>query len=64
MYVPKQTQNQKFWQTEKDDVIESTHQVKDGWLQFEYKGKTAYANVFSYQVQHQLKRKPKRKRSK
>ncbi|PGZ05320.1 cell wall-binding protein EntB [Bacillus thuringiensis] len=29
----------------KDDVIESTHQVKDGWLQFEYKGKTAYANV-------------------
>ncbi|PFT09599.1 enterotoxin [Bacillus thuringiensis] len=29
----------------KDDVIESTHQVKDGWLQIEYKGKTAYANV-------------------
>ncbi|PGC70098.1 enterotoxin [Bacillus toyonensis] len=29
----------------KDDVIESTHQAKDGWLQFEYKGKTAYANV-------------------
>ena len=29
----------------KDDVIESTHQVKDGWLQFEYKGKTAYATV-------------------
>ncbi|MGZ7218028.1 cell wall-binding protein EntB [Bacillus sp. BC08] len=28
-----------------NDVIESTHQVKDGWLQFEYKGKTAYANV-------------------
>ncbi|WP_144649421.1 cell wall-binding protein EntB [Bacillus cereus] len=28
-----------------DDVIESTHQVKDGWLQFEYKGKTAYVNV-------------------
>ena len=45
MYVLKQTQIQKFWQTKKDDVIESTHQVKDGWLQFEYKGKTAYANV-------------------
>ncbi|PFL06746.1 cell wall-binding protein EntB [Bacillus thuringiensis] len=29
----------------KDDVIESTHQVKDGWLEFEYKGKIAYANV-------------------
>ncbi|WP_163247774.1 cell wall-binding protein EntB [Bacillus tropicus] len=29
----------------KDDVIESTNQVKDGWLQFEYKGKTAYVNV-------------------
>ncbi|MGE1108601.1 cell wall-binding protein EntB [Bacillus wiedmannii] len=28
-----------------DDVIESTHQVEDGWLQFEYKGKTAYVNV-------------------
>ncbi|KAA0745508.1 enterotoxin [Bacillus sp. AY3-1] len=28
-----------------NDVIESTHQVKDGWLQFEYKGKTAYVNV-------------------
>ncbi|KAB2469076.1 SH3 domain-containing protein [Bacillus sp. CH126_4D] len=28
-----------------DDVIESKHQVKDGWLQFEYKGKTAYVNV-------------------
>ena len=39
MYVLNQTQNQKFWQTEKDDVIESTKQVKDGWLQFEYKGK-------------------------
>ena len=39
MFVRKQTQNQKFWQTEKDDVIESTNQVKDGWLQFEYKGK-------------------------
>ena len=46
MFVRKQTQNQKFWQTEKDDVIESTNQVKDGWLQFEYKGKTAYVNVF------------------
>ncbi|WP_265938213.1 cell wall-binding protein EntB [Bacillus thuringiensis] len=29
----------------KDDVIETTHQVKDGWLEFEYKGKIAYANV-------------------
>ncbi|MGX9230683.1 cell wall-binding protein EntB [Bacillus paranthracis] len=29
----------------KDDVIESTKQVKDGWLQFEYKGKTAYVNA-------------------
>ncbi|MGG1057513.1 cell wall-binding protein EntB [Bacillus wiedmannii] len=28
-----------------NDVIESTHPVKDGWLQFEYKGKTAYVNV-------------------
>ncbi|MBF7152636.1 cell wall-binding protein EntB [Bacillus albus] len=28
-----------------NDVIESKHQVKDGWLQFEYKGKTAYVNV-------------------
>ncbi|MDP1458067.1 cell wall-binding protein EntB [Bacillus wiedmannii] len=28
-----------------NDVIESMHPVKDGWLQFEYKGKTAYVNV-------------------
>ena len=47
-----------------DDVIESTHQVKDGWLQFEYKGKLFMQTFLSYQVQHQLKRKLKRKRSK
>ena len=32
MYVLNQTQNQNSWQTEKDDVIESTNQVKtDGY---------------------------------
>ena len=29
----------------KDDVIETTHQVQNEWLQFEYNGKTAYVNV-------------------
>ncbi|MGG0237386.1 SH3 domain-containing protein [Bacillus rhizoplanae] len=29
----------------KDDVIQTTHQVQNGWLQFEYNGKTAYVNV-------------------
>ncbi|MFD0770729.1 SH3 domain-containing protein [Bacillus sp. CGMCC 1.60114] len=29
----------------KDDVIETTHQVQNDWLQFEYNGKTAYVNV-------------------
>ncbi|MGM1459228.1 cell wall-binding protein EntB [Bacillus cereus group sp. BceL310] len=39
------TESKILGRLKKDDVIESTHQVKDGWLQFEYKGKTAYANV-------------------
>lgn len=29
----------------KDDVIETTHQVQNDWLQFEYNGKTAYVNI-------------------
>ncbi|MEY8351365.1 cell wall-binding protein EntA [Bacillus cereus] len=29
----------------KDDMIETTHQVQNGWLQFEYNGKTAYVHV-------------------
>lgn len=29
----------------KDDVIETTHQIQNDWLQFEYNGKTAYLNV-------------------
>ncbi|MGE6539786.1 cell wall-binding protein EntC [Bacillus luti] len=29
----------------KDDVIETTHQVENGWIQFEYNGKTAYVHV-------------------
>ncbi|KOS26601.1 enterotoxin [Bacillus anthracis] len=29
----------------KDDVIETTNQVQNGWLQFEYNGKTAYVHV-------------------
>ncbi len=28
-----------------DDVIETTHQVENGWIQFEYNGKTAYVHV-------------------
>ncbi|RGN76407.1 enterotoxin [Bacillus cereus] len=39
------TESEILGRLKKDDVIESTHQVKDGWLKFEYKGKTAYANV-------------------
>ncbi|HDR7849062.1 TPA: SH3 domain-containing protein [Bacillus toyonensis] len=39
------TESEILGRLKKDDVIESTHQAKDGWLQFEYKGKTAYANV-------------------
>ncbi|MCU5549322.1 cell wall-binding protein EntB [Bacillus cereus] len=39
------TESEILGRLKKGDVIESTHQVKDGWLQFEYKGKTAYANV-------------------
>ncbi|HDX9640972.1 TPA: SH3 domain-containing protein, partial [Bacillus mobilis] len=39
------TESEILGRLKKDDVIESTNQVKDGWLQFEYKGKTAYANV-------------------
>ncbi|MBY7112521.1 SH3 domain-containing protein [Bacillus sp. 17RED48] len=39
------TESEILGRLKKDDVIESTHQVKDGWLQFEYKGKTAYINV-------------------
>ncbi|KZE07775.1 hypothetical protein B4117_0928 [Bacillus mycoides] len=39
------TESEILGRLKQDDVIESTHQVKDGWLQFEYKGKTAYANV-------------------
>ncbi|WP_268865504.1 SH3 domain-containing protein, partial [Bacillus pseudomycoides] len=39
------TESEVLGRLKKDDVIESTHQVKDGWLQFEYKGKTAYVNV-------------------
>ncbi|PRT40013.1 cell wall-binding protein EntB [Bacillus wiedmannii] len=39
------TESKVLGRLKKDDVIESTYQVKDGWLQFEYKGKTAYANV-------------------
>ncbi|EPC06238.1 SH3 domain-containing protein, partial [Bacillus cereus] len=39
------TESEILGRLKKDDVIESTHQVKDGWLQFEYKGKTVYANV-------------------
>ncbi|XLP24752.1 cell wall-binding protein EntB [Bacillus toyonensis] len=40
------TESEILGRLKKDDVIESTHQAKDGWLQFEYKGKTAYANVY------------------
>ncbi|HFK1782678.1 cell wall-binding protein EntC [Bacillus cereus] len=29
----------------KDDVIETTHQVQNDWIQFEYNGKTAYVHV-------------------
>ncbi len=29
----------------KDDKIETTNQVQNGWLQFEYNGKTAYVHV-------------------
>ncbi|MDM5157306.1 cell wall-binding protein EntA [Bacillus sp. DX1.1] len=29
----------------KDDIIETTNQVQNGWLQFEYNGKTAYVHV-------------------
>ncbi len=29
----------------KDDVIETTHQVENGWIQFDYNGKTAYVHV-------------------
>ncbi|WP_242262902.1 cell wall-binding protein EntB [Bacillus cereus group sp. BfR-BA-01511] len=39
------TESKILGRLKKDDVIESTSQVKDGWLQFEYKGKTAYVNV-------------------
>ncbi|WP_254865165.1 SH3 domain-containing protein, partial [Bacillus cereus] len=39
------TESEILGRLKQNDVIESTHQVKDGWLQFEYKGKTAYANV-------------------
>ncbi|MDX5730162.1 cell wall-binding protein EntB [Bacillus cereus group sp. BfR-BA-02491] len=39
------TESKILGRLKKDDVIESTKQVKDGWLQFEYKGKTAYVNV-------------------
>ncbi|WP_420271416.1 SH3 domain-containing protein, partial [Bacillus paramycoides] len=39
------TESEILGRLKKDDVIETTQQVKDGWLQFEYKGKTAYANV-------------------
>ncbi|MFK4432628.1 3D (Asp-Asp-Asp) domain-containing protein [Bacillus sp. RC54] len=28
-----------------DDVIETTHQVQNDWIQFEYNGKTAYVHV-------------------
>ncbi|PGT79677.1 enterotoxin [Bacillus cereus] len=28
-----------------DDVIETTHQVENDWIQFEYNGKTAYVHV-------------------
>ncbi|ALQ68555.1 cell wall-binding protein EntB [Bacillus thuringiensis] len=39
------TESEILGRLKKDDVIESTNQVKDGWIQFEYKGKTAYVNV-------------------
>ncbi|MGM2609398.1 cell wall-binding protein EntB [Bacillus cereus group sp. BceL008] len=39
------TESKILGRLKKDDVIESMNQVKDGWLQFEYKGKTAYVNV-------------------
>ncbi|MGG3401936.1 cell wall-binding protein EntB [Bacillus paranthracis] len=39
------TESKILGRLKKDDVIETTNQVKDGWLQFEYKGKTAYVNV-------------------
>ncbi|WP_141540004.1 cell wall-binding protein EntC [Bacillus cereus] len=29
----------------KDDVIETTHQVQNDWIQFEYNGRTAYVHV-------------------
>nr|MBS9408309.1 SH3 domain-containing protein [Streptococcus oralis] len=29
----------------KDDMIETTNQVQNEWLQFEYNGKTAYVHV-------------------
>ncbi|WP_276568408.1 cell wall-binding protein EntC [Bacillus sp. AY2-1] len=29
----------------KDDIIETTHQVQNDWIQFEYNGKTAYVHV-------------------
>ncbi|PFJ18709.1 enterotoxin, partial [Bacillus cereus] len=39
------TESEILGRLKKDDVIETTQQVKDGWIQFEYKGKTAYVNV-------------------
>ncbi|TKI26491.1 SH3 domain-containing protein, partial [Bacillus mycoides] len=29
----------------KDDVIETTHQVQNDWIQFEYNGQTAYVHI-------------------
>ncbi|MDM5190817.1 cell wall-binding protein EntA [Bacillus sp. DX4.1] len=39
------TNSEIFGTLKKDDIIETTNQVQNGWLQFEYNGKTAYVYV-------------------
>ena len=58
------TESKILGRLKKDDVIESTNQVKDGWLQFEYKGKTAYVNVSFLSSKAPIEKRLTRKRSK
>ncbi|MFL1666007.1 SH3 domain-containing protein, partial [Bacillus cereus] len=39
------TNSEVLGKLKKDDVIETTNQVQNEWLQFEYNGKTAYVHV-------------------
>ncbi|MDM5155897.1 cell wall-binding protein EntA [Bacillus sp. DX1.1] len=39
------TNSEIFGTLKKDDIIETTNQAQNGWLQFEYNGKTAYVHV-------------------